>query len=195
MAVISIALDLQGDPLMALQAATLDLKPALRASVGNWRLLIAEEFQNQAWRPPSGPFRAWKAVEDFGSRKAPARILHRSGALEGALLGGAGSFTNVSSTSAAFGLTGTMATIAAVHRGGSGEVRAADSRVPQKIGVTAAMRWKLGFSFGVWLKADTNFIEITRRPFATVSPELRTRVTAIFSAHVAGRALPERLVA
>jgi hypothetical protein len=181
-----------------------------------------EEFEKEAWRPGSGPMRPWVKTKPFGAKAGPGsagsygagsggfgrfetggpgtaflpvsgKTLQRTGSLLSAWLGtGTGSFERIEKYQASFGLTGRLAEIDDVHRG---KGTAADSRVPTRIKVTAKMRFFLGFVKGVWLKKTTTHIVIPKRPHFTGNPETATRIAAIFAAHIAGRPIPDRLVA
>lgn len=186
-----ITVSVNGDPIAPIFGRMKNLRPAFVTAVKAWRALVAQEFAQEAWRPRSGPFRAWKPVEAFGSREAPEKILDRTGALRRAWLGvGAGSLERITDEMGEFGVSQLLLPYAHVHRGEGEDVSAAASRQPFKIRVTTKMRYYLGLTYGVWLRASTTEISIPRRPHATTSPELKTRVNAIFNAHIAGREVP-----
>jgi hypothetical protein len=191
-----IALEITPSRPLGAMAARLggSMREPLGASRDAFRSLIAEEFRLEAWRPPSGPMRPWKRTRAFGAKPAPAKTLHGGGALRRAWLGqGAGAIERMGANSVTVGVSGAVLPYAAVHRGG-GKVTAADSRRPFRIKVTDRMRRYVLFAFHVPLKVGA-YIEIPRRPHATSSPELRTRMTAIFSAWAVGRQVPRRLAA
>ncbi len=154
------------------------------------RSVIHDEFNREAWRPPSGAAQPWQKTGPFGNEPAPAKTLQRSGSLLAAWLGGAGSFQRIEQQQASFGITGMVARIASVHRGQGTQ---ADARVPTRIAVTPKMRVFLGVVKGVWLRKTTTHITIPKRVHATDNPETATRVTALFAAFVAGRPAPEGL--
>jgi hypothetical protein len=125
---------------------------------------IEDQFRRQAemGRLSSAP---WLRTQDFGSRKAPARTLHRSGALEAAWTGGPGSVTLVDEP----------------HTIGVG----VDSkRFPQAamfqrngitvIPITRRMRMFVGMTFGVWFKASKQRILVQGRPVA-INREILSR--------------------
>lgn len=187
MSSIEISVEVADDVIAAARENALDLRPAFKEAIANWRELIAEEFDTQSWRAPSGAPRPWAATKPFAGEGTFGfgKILNRTGRLRDAWLGrGEGSFERVNATSASFGVTGTVGLYGSVHRGGSGEVRAAQSRIPFVQKVTPKMRVFLGLAKGVWLKKTTTELVTPRRPHATINPEIRTRITAIFAAHV-----------
>lgn len=174
------------DPLAPLLARAVDLRPALERYIAFRRQQIKEEWETASWRPMSGGLRPWQPVGAFGNRPAPSSPLRRTGALLRAWLGGPGSITRIGDTEAVFGVSGSRFPHAAVHRGGAGKVTAALSRVPERIGITPAMRTFVGLNFGVWFKRSKRFIEIPRRPHATDNPEAATARAAFLSEHIRG---------
>lgn len=162
---------------------------AYEAIVNAWRLLIREEFDRGQWRATSGPPRPWARKVPFGSlQSAGASHLRKSGALARAWQGGKGGYTDIRRDGASFGVDLRLVPYAAVHRGGLGKITAKDSRRPHRQKVTPKMRAFL-HAHGVHLKNGTAFLTTPRRPHATLNPEIRTRATAIFAAHVTGRPL------
>ena len=170
-----------------------DLSEPLAAVVRNWRGLIAQEFRTAAWRPQSGAVRPWPPLRNGG--------VPTLGPLGAAWGGGVGGFTNVSRETASFGITGPIARWAGVHRG---DGTAAGSRRPHRQKMSAKQRAflairakELGIEFTGRPEGhpDRGFMITPRRTHATINPEIRTRATAIFAAHAAGRPLPEELAA
>ena len=192
----------------------LDMRPAMRPGAERWSDLVVEEIEGQFWRPPSGGRRAWAARKPFGSKRPAASPFGTD--YIAAWRGGPGRVLRVARDRVDFGVAGSRFPWIGYQRGGFGSLRAGDvvgqgtrvssarqrrtwkiakgrtasSPAPQKW----AIFWKLGLSFGVWLSArklaDGLFIPF--RPHATINPEVKTSVTAIFAAHVAGRPLPRR---
>jgi hypothetical protein len=194
--VVALEITPRGGPLLGMERRLKGDKSApLLACRDAFRSLIAEEFRLEAWRPPSGPMRPWKRTRAFGAKPAPAKTLHGGGGLRRAYLGqGAGAIERQTADSITIGVAGSVFPYAVVHRGGSGAVTAALSRRTTKIRVTERQRRYLLFAFGVPMKVGS-VIEIPPRPHATRSPELLTRMSAIFGAWAVGRPIPERLVA
>lgn len=118
---------------------------------------IADQYARQAEMRKAASF-PWKRTQDFGNRRAPARTLHRSGALEDAWTGrGPGGFVR--------------------RRGARGvEVGVDSARFPQArmfqrggitmIRVTPRMRALVGMEFGVWMRRDTARVKVEGRPVA-----------------------------
>lgn len=174
-----------------------DLTPALRAAIRAWRSVGREEFDREAWNSPSGGFRGWLPTRQFGNTPPPPKTLQRSGALLRAYLGqGPGAIEEVGRDEARFGVSGAVLPYAVVHRGGSiGRLLLASAQTLEQIPVTPRMRRFLAAAKGVFLRKETRFIEIPRRPHFTLNPEVRTRIAAIFAAHHSGREIPSELVA
>ena len=169
--------------------------PPFRLSVKAWRAVIAREFETGAWESAGGGRVGWKKTLGFGNREAPGKTLIRTGKLRNAYQGGPGGIDirNVAG-GVEFGVSGAAIPYAAVHRGGAGKILAADAAIPQRTQVTQAMRGYLGAALGVRLRKTTRELVTPRRPHATANPEVRTRVTAIFAANAAGRAVPPGLL-
>lgn len=159
-----------------------------------WIGLIVGEFAGEYWLSPQGAKIPWKKTKAFGSRPAPAKTLQRSGALLASYRNAQVTVRNVQGGSEISISPSPRLIYAAVQRGGSGKVRAADAAVPETIVVTPKMRAFLHY-LGVHLRKATTVIQIPRRPHATVSPQLRTGLIAIFAANAAGRQLPTRFAA
>jgi len=183
-------IDINRNPIEEMLSRIVDLRPAFQAWLDMRRELIKREFDRGLWLRPGGGEQFWEPTKAFGSRPAPARTMQRSGALLRALLGRhPGSIEVITENSAEFGVKGSAFPYATVHRGGAGKVGVAQARSPQTIQVTPKMRGFLAANFGVFLRKSTRVIRIPRRPFATESPESRTRRAAIFSRYVRGLAL------
>jgi phage gpG-like protein len=178
-----------GAGLRAVEFAGSNLRIPLEQSIRAWRALGADEFSKAAWRPASGPFRPWAATQDGGiPLKGGGRLLN-------SWLGGTGGIERINDDSAEFG---SALPYAGVHRG-EGQVRVAQANQPFRFKMTAKQRAFLairakerGETFGRRALNDPNrgFLIIPRRPHFTTSPELETRITAIFSAHIGGRDVP-----
>lgn len=161
----------------------------MRDLVAAWRSVIADEFASQSWNSPSGGRRSWERTKVFGTRPAPTRTLDATGALRAAWAGrGAGAIFRVSGDRAEFGVAGSVFPGASTLRGGAGDQI---STAPIRIVVTNARRSFLRHRFGVYIKKK--FTTHKPRPHATVNPEVRTRLTTIVSAHIAGRQFPTAL--
>jgi hypothetical protein len=186
-----IRVEIVGDALSAEQARAADLTPWAEAGVAYWRSLIEGEFAGSYWQSKGGGQRGWLPTRRFGNVPPPPSTLVRSGRLRNAWLGrGAGAVTRIGRLGAEFGVTGFPH--AAVHRGGAGDVGAAESRVPFRIRVTERMRGYLAAVKDVHLKKSTRFITIPRRPHATASPELRTGLIQLARNFITeGRALQD----
>lgn len=158
-----------------------------RELVAAWRSVIAQEFSSQSWFSPSGSRPSWHRTQPFGSRPAPSSTLQSSGAYRAAWLGlGAGAISRITADRAEFGIAGSVFPGASTLRGGAGDsISTADILIP----VTPRRRAFLRRTFGVWVARDTT--RHRPRPHATVNPEVRTRLTAIASAHIAGRPTPQ----
>lgn len=165
----------------------------MQLCVRSWRAVIASEFDREAWERPSRGAKGWKPTKAFGNRPAPRKTLQRSGALRRAYAGtGPGAVERITARRATFGVDGGVLPYAEVHRGGAGKILGADAARPARIQVTEKMRRFLAARFGVYIRRTTREIVIPRRPHATLSPEVRTRLAAIATAHTAGRPLPPR---
>lgn len=173
-----------------------DLRPVLEMGLSAWRALGREEFEQGAWRPQSGAMRPWAPTR---SGRTPP-------------LGGASSsilwpylgdtfYTIVEFTdnSVTFG---SAHPAAAVHRG-EGSVTVADAAKPHRQKMSRRQRAYLAIKFKesgldpaprAKDDPDRGFIVTPRRPHFTTSPELRTRITAIFSAYVRGVEVPPELL-
>lgn len=159
-----------------------------RDMVAAWRSVIAQEFSAQSWFSPGGGRRPWLRTRPFGTRLSPS-TLYFTGAYEAAWLGrGAGAISHISGNRAEFGVAGSVFPGASTLRGGSGDTI---STGDIQIRVTPRRRAFLRRTYGVWVARDTT--SHRPRPHATVNPEVRTRLTAIVSAHIAGRPIPAAL--
>lgn len=183
-----------GPSLVKVEFAGSNLRIPLEQSIRAWRALGSQEFAESAWRPPSGAFRPWAATQDG------LQPLKGGGRLLAAWLGGPGGIERVSDTAAEFGVN---LPYAGVHRG-EGQVTAATAAEPfrfkmtrKQIAFLAVRAKERGESFGRrdLTDPDRGFLIIPRRPHFTTSPELQTRITAIFSAHIGLRDVPESLFA
>lgn len=165
----------------------------MRDLVAAWRSVIAEEFSSQSWNSPGGGRRSWARTQPFGNRPPPSRTLDSSGALRAAWAGrGAGRIERISADRAEFGVAGSVFPGASTLRGGAGDtVSTADILIP----VTHRRRAFVRHKFSVFLANRTTFTRHRPRPHATVNPEVRTRLTTIISAHIAGRPYPSSLTA
>lgn len=174
-----------------LQIAARTTRLPMRDLVAAWRSVISEEFSTQSWNSPGGGRRTWARTQPFGTRPAPSRTLDATGALRAAWAGrGAGRIESITADRAEFGVAGSVFPGAATLRGGAGD---SINTSPVLIPVTRRRRAFMRHTFGVFVaKSATSH---TPRPHATVNPEIRTRLTTIISAHIAGRPFPAHLVA
>lgn len=150
-----------------------------------WRAVISEEFANQVWYRKGGSRKPWQRTRPFGTRAAPSRTLHDTGALRNAWTGrGAGSIRRISKDRVVLGVSASLFPQASLLRGGSGEnIRT----TPTRIRVTPRMRAAVRYKYNVNFKRNTKTISVTPRPHATSNPEVRSRFRAILSAHISGR--------
>ncbi len=162
-----------GELLKNMENRTSDFRTPFRRIVRGGRQMVVEEFRAESFRGPRGGFTRWPKTKPFGNRPAPQRTLHRSGRLERAWGGGAGSVTSVTSAGAKWGVSVPYA----------GFVRSG-----ARIGVTRKMRMFLGLSFGVWLSPSKSVIVIPARRHAELGNNVAFKKDAglIIAAHMTG---------
>lgn len=111
---------------------------------------VATQYASQA-EISMGGLLPWPKTHAFGTRPAPLRTLHESGALESGWLGGAGSISRATPNSFAIGVSAAAFPQARVFQAqGPTVIR------PRKMGKRgrSAMAWRLGMLFGVWLSEE-----------------------------------------
>lgn len=114
---------------------------------------VEDQYRRQAEMSQDASF-PWKRTRAFGSRRAPSRTLHDTGALEAAWTGrGAGSVTRHLPHGVEIGVDSRLFPQAIVFQ----------RRRVTVIPVTAKSRMYLGLTFGVWLRKSTRQLHVEPR--------------------------------
>lgn len=146
---------------------------------------VEEQFRRQT-EIGRGVTLPWKRTRPFGTRPAPARTLHATGALEAAWTGrGAGSVVHFTGRSVSVG----------VDRVQFPQVTVFQRRSPTLIRVTPKMRMFLGMEFGVWLRSATTSITVDPRRVA-INGQILDRARRIVTSYfLRGEAVARRVAA
>jgi hypothetical protein len=165
-----------------------DLSPYFKGrGVAAVRLSVGDEFHRHAWLTPRGGIVPWRDTQPFGTRPKPKQNMIATGAYFRALMGrGPGSLVRVGPRSFDVGVEARMFPGAAALRGGKGgRISTAPLFIRPKTKAKGragggswvqqwAMWWRLGLTYGVWLKEETlrRGLKLYPRPHLTANPKL-----------------------